>query len=601
MANLQGNEVESRNAHTSQVYDATHKGERFLPFMNRSFMSFTYGGKHIEDFNLIASIKGDRLSKDGYANFDSITTSYDVGQGQYYWGSYYKNNSLSFTLVTDGMDQRQLDDFVWWFAADQTRELILAEHPNRAIMARISSPPKISLLPFEKKIDVQIGEEIYKTSTTNYKGEIELEFVMDEPHWYSVINIFGHQDSIGDGGMYRDTWTDANGEERSVYDDPDAIKIAYEDGIPISGMLQYSMLLGDNTYATVRIEDSSCIAIMEESHATEDSYTETYLKGAVIADDENFQETYTHSVDVTYNYIYYDNSIDPPEEIAVTQIWPADITMTVGRIAGPKMSRDTSLITVGPASSTEGELYFYYAGTAPAPVKLTFTLTSAFDGNYISIPSNKFVPRAGKEYSTITIESNTKQQLCFTTPGIYTAYNAAVKIFRESINLDWPAISEKIRDFVYHSGVRAWAMKILDYLMSHSGGNIMNSNDSNNACTWMKYVFYDEENHMMPATYMFNSKNGEAIGQFRYRMVGEGMPENNNGWAEYRKENIIDSEENIGDMLKSNYLIIRDRNMPKEGVIKQWSLNDKTSSHRFYHDMDCNISNVKIEYRNMYL
>jgi len=41
--------------------------------------------------------------------------------------------------------------------------------------------------------------------------------------------------------------------------------------------------------------------------------------------------------------------------------------------------------------------------------------------------------------------------------------------------------------------------------------------------------------------------------------------------------------------------------MPKDGVIQQWSLNDKTSSHRFYHDMDCNISNVRIEYRNMYL
>jgi len=72
--------------------------------MNRSFISFTYGGKHIEDFNLIASIKGDRLTKRGYGDFDSIVTSYDVGQGQYHWGTYYKSNSLSFVLVTDGMD-----------------------------------------------------------------------------------------------------------------------------------------------------------------------------------------------------------------------------------------------------------------------------------------------------------------------------------------------------------------------------------------------------------------------------------------------------------------------------------------------------------------
>jgi len=90
------------------------------------------------------------------------------------------------------------------------------------------------------------------------------------------------------------------------------------------------------------------------------------------------------------------------------QVWPANVPMTIGRIAGPKMSRDASFVTVGPAGSTEGNLYFYYAGTAPAPVKLTFNLTSAFSGNYISIPSNKFVPHEGKEYSTMTIESSTK-------------------------------------------------------------------------------------------------------------------------------------------------------------------------------------------------
>ena len=43
----------------TQVYMATHNGEgekSRLPFMNRSFISFSFGGKYIEDFNLIATI-----------------------------------------------------------------------------------------------------------------------------------------------------------------------------------------------------------------------------------------------------------------------------------------------------------------------------------------------------------------------------------------------------------------------------------------------------------------------------------------------------------------------------------------------------------------
>jgi hypothetical protein len=45
--------------------------------MYRSFISFTYGGKKIEDFDLIATISGDRLNRSGYASFDDTVTTYD--------------------------------------------------------------------------------------------------------------------------------------------------------------------------------------------------------------------------------------------------------------------------------------------------------------------------------------------------------------------------------------------------------------------------------------------------------------------------------------------------------------------------------------------
>jgi len=42
-----------------------------------------------------------------------------------------------------------LDNFLYWFKAGVHRELILAEHPNRAVMARVATPPVLNLLPFE--------------------------------------------------------------------------------------------------------------------------------------------------------------------------------------------------------------------------------------------------------------------------------------------------------------------------------------------------------------------------------------------------------------------------------------------------------------------
>jgi len=87
---LVGNEVASPTLPHSQVYKATHEeGGKRLPFMYRSFISFTYGGKHIEDFNLIAVTNGDRMEREGYAEFEDLTSTYDTINGQFYWGTYF--------------------------------------------------------------------------------------------------------------------------------------------------------------------------------------------------------------------------------------------------------------------------------------------------------------------------------------------------------------------------------------------------------------------------------------------------------------------------------------------------------------------------------
>ena len=57
---LDGAVAPSTEKHT-QVYDVTHDGADYLPYMSRSFISFSYGGKNIEYFNLIAIIENNAL------------------------------------------------------------------------------------------------------------------------------------------------------------------------------------------------------------------------------------------------------------------------------------------------------------------------------------------------------------------------------------------------------------------------------------------------------------------------------------------------------------------------------------------------------------
>ena len=113
--NLRGSERDSMSPSQTQVYQVTHDGDQYLPFMNRSFISFSFGGKNIEDFNLIATIDGNRMQRNAYSSFDDLTTIYDAINGQFYWGTYYHTNNLNLTLSTDGMTEVELDNFKHWF------------------------------------------------------------------------------------------------------------------------------------------------------------------------------------------------------------------------------------------------------------------------------------------------------------------------------------------------------------------------------------------------------------------------------------------------------------------------------------------------------
>ena len=228
-----------------QVYEATHTGEGdSLPFLDKAYISFTYGGKKIEDFDLLAVTAGDRLQRNAYSTFEDLTTDYSVLDGQFYWGSRYQPNELTLNLFTDGITYDKLEDFRHWFRPGEFRELILAEHPNRGIMARIKETPRISMLPFREKRTKVINGQEYEVTIGLYKGSIELTFVMDDPFWYAINNVLGQVVQGEDGyAKLQDKWIDANGKPTNELT-PEMLKIVVEDMIPLGSMITQTVSIG---------------------------------------------------------------------------------------------------------------------------------------------------------------------------------------------------------------------------------------------------------------------------------------------------------------------------------------------------------------------
>lgn len=515
----------------TQVYQATHNGEDYLPFMYRSFISFSFGGKNIEDFNLIAITENNAMQKQGYADFTDITSSYDILDGQLYWGTKMNPNKIEFVLVTDGITQNQLDDFLYWFQPGIQKELILAEHPNRCILARVSNSPTISVLPFEEKITVQIENQPYETSTTMYKGKIQLNFIADEPYWYGIRNLFGSWEAENERLV--DKWINANGELVNILTDKDAIKIIQEDNIPLASMLEVEPVV--------------------------------------------FGDGYTVDLDPNYSVIAQNDE----DTNVLSHIWdPSTPDIKEARIVGKiGLAIENGFYL---HKNAKDELYFYYSGTAPSLPTLYFTLTPTFDSNgFIDSPKNKFTS-PNTPYNVITIENkDIKKTFYFTLPSIYYSYNQVIEILDQSGTINEEKlvkIRKRVRDEVKHKDIRAWAIHILDQVRTTSEYKNM-----------LKLVFYDNNNNLGNARFTVNSKTGEVSGLIgRRKMVGQ--------YETHLMFNGGEPKEYVGDMVRSELLIIEGRNyFSTNGTI---TVNDVYS---LYHDVENGLSNVFINYKNMYL
>lgn len=521
-AQLIGQEEWQTGELRTQVYLATHDGVgNSLPLMEKSFISFTFGGKAIEDFGLIATFGKDRMEKNAYASFSDFTTSYDTKNGQIYWGSHYEANHLNFSLATDEMSERQLDNFREWFAAGKERELILAEHPNRAILARVENVPALALLPFEKNITVDLGikkndqeKVLYETKTTVYRGEITLNFVMDQPHWYSKLNYMPIY--IKKKELTETTIDDEDG--IVALDDKDMIKILAEDGIPYQSNVFSNMFLGNGTKAVV-------------------------------------SEARVGSAETGVSYV----------------------GIKIGESEGIEIS-----------SNKPG--YLFYSGTAPSYPIIQFSMMPKFHINTENHPATYLIskPRNSIYYtyfpnSSITYrESYFKignNEFVFTTPSIFTGYNQALFLMLKSEGKTIAEVITEINDKVKEKYSRAYAIACLNALGIDSP--ITEQNINTLIENYHKFI---SENY--PPIFTFNSETGEATGKFYVKVL--------KGTETIEKETFTVIEENVGDMVRSNYLVIEGRNYPNsDGSITSENCQVITSNE--------DLTNVLVIYKNMYL
>ena len=564
----------------TQVYYATHRdnGAR-SSFMNRSFISFSFGGKWIEDFNLIACINGDRLNKQLHANFNDLVSEYEVVNGQFYWGTYYTNNQISFTLATDGITQNQLDEFKNWFAPGQVRELVLSEHPNRAIMARVSEPPVMDIIPFEEETTVMVNTTEYKTSTTVYKGEFTLNLVMDEPFWHSKSNLLAiidspanlitlikrngiiTEDNASNGyrtitytsnidnssrtivfpynssqtQMWADIWSDANDNIVPILEDKDALKVILEDGIPTLSMLRDRMFLGNGlVFDYIEQNTRAGYAITGE---------------AVLGNTDQAIQKIGNSITIPQN----------------------------------------------------GSAYLYYAGTAPELPKIEFNISGIFQHFHSQLKKYPFIKsikgtvlakatNSSYGYNYIRFYTNKKEQkLYITAPLLYNDYNQAAALLYEGEEED---IRKKVNDRLTHTSLRKWVFKILDAIKK--GIDINKSEALAYFITPLTGGFYN------PHHFSFDPNTGKMLGTFSYRIITDDVEISSTD--DFKTLGTLTTvTEDVSDMIISKPIVLLEKNsFSKDGKVEYLNSKNLSASYFISHDFETTLKDVSITYQNKY-
>lgn len=561
---IHGNE-ELSTVKRTQVYQVTHDGAgNRLPLMRRSFMSFSYGGKHIEDFNLVVTM-GERLNKNVYSDFEDLTSDYTTQDGSHFWGTRIKENTLVFDLTTDYMTQNMLDDFKMWFKPGVERDLILAEHPNRYIRARVAVAPSINMLPFGEKVEMQLqkpgsdendSNRILKcnTMTTVYKGDITVSFVMSEPYWIGILNYMPYPGTnINSNLDPRITELMNQIVTTNSLSSEDALKICLEDEIPHDvALFGDPMFIGtDESYTEAII---SMVSRDEQNLADYPAYT------------EQSQMTYIRTASVDYSHVDWEDAI---------------IGYVIANSDGLSLDKDTPR-------------YLFYSGTAPSKPIMKFTMELKLNNEgYITNPVNSLGNPNATQKSYIKVGKN---YFYFTTPSICTMYNRVLElVYKADSAATVFDLKQDVRDNIKNKYVRAWALYCLKEFSQASFVSAIKSAFITKFTKFftVKTTFTYNYNTTPPtrtqknyyeATFQFDSKTGEAKGWFNCLTLKEPVD----------GEEII---ENVGDMVLGKYLIIDERNHLNEyGLVVAGGANTNCTEITTNEE----ISKFMILYNNMY-
>lgn len=115
------------------------------------FIGFTYNGYHsIRDLHIYRTSNGSRYDENLTATMTDKTADVPGGDGQYYFGTQFKNRTFNVPYAFDELSEEGLALLKKVFRGDGIHELIFDETPYKVWSAKVTGTASIKHLCFEE-------------------------------------------------------------------------------------------------------------------------------------------------------------------------------------------------------------------------------------------------------------------------------------------------------------------------------------------------------------------------------------------------------------------------------------------------------------------
>jgi predicted phage tail component-like protein len=144
------------------------------------FIGFTYNGKHSwRDLGIYRTSDGSRYNSNLTATMTDKTADVPGGNGQYYFGTTFKNKTFTINYAFDNLTEEKFQQLKTTFDGKGIHDLIFDENPDIAWSAKVTGTASIKYLCFDDNALIDQYKRVYK-------GEGSLTFTCYDPFARSI-------------------------------------------------------------------------------------------------------------------------------------------------------------------------------------------------------------------------------------------------------------------------------------------------------------------------------------------------------------------------------------------------------------------------------